>query len=263
MVPSFFGSRERPLFGIYHPPAGSRTRDVGVLLCYPAPQEYMRTYWAFRKLAHKLAQEGFHVFRFDYLGTGDSSGDSAEVSLAGFRESLVGAARELRDVAHVQKLSAVGFRLGAALAASARDLPLHDLVLWEPVVRGARYVDELRQIQASELAEDLRPPFRVEDAPRELLGFPFPEPLERELRALDLTALPAPRASRVAVMVSNDAPAFRELAQVLAQRGLSAVYRHVPDEGARSEADLGAALLASNMLDAIVALLASPEKPRA
>ena len=262
MVPSFFGSSARPLFGIYHPPTAGRTRDVGVLLCYPAPQEYMRTYWAFRKLANKLAHDGFHVFRFDYLGTGDSAGESSEVSLSDFRASIDSAARELRDVAHVGKLSAVGFRLGAALAAGMHELPLQDLVLWEPVVRGSDYVDELRRIQAHELAADLHPPFRAEDAPPELLGFPFPALLERELRSLDLTQGAPPRASRVAIMVSEDLPAFRALSQSLSRRGVSPVYRHVPDESARTgSANLGAALLANGMLDAIGSLLT--EKPGA
>ena len=262
MVPSFFGSSARPLFGIYHPPTAGRVRDVGVLLCYPAPQEYMRTYWAFRKLANKLAHEGFHVFRFDYLGTGDSSGESSEVSLAGFRASIESAARELRDLAHVEKLSAVGFRLGAALAASMHALPLQDLVLWEPVVRGGDYVRELRQIQARELAADLHPPFRAEDAPPELLGFAFPESLERELDQLDLTQGTAPRAARIAIMVSEDLPPFRALSRSLSQRGITPVYRHVPDEAARTDSvNLGAALLANGMLDAIGAILT--EKPGA
>ena len=262
MVPSFFGSSAHPLFGIYHPPTAGRVRDVGVLLCYPAPQEYMRTYWAFRKLANKLAQQGFHVFRFDYLGTGDSSGESSQVSLGGFRSSIESAARELRDLAHVGKVSAIGFRLGAALLAGMHALPLQDLVLWEPVVRGSDYVRELRRIQARELAAELHPPFRAEDAPPELLGFAFPEALEREICALDLTQGSAPRAARVAIMVSEDQPQFRSLSNSLSERGVSPVYRHVPDETAQADnPDLGAALLANGMLEAIGSLLA--EKPRA
>src|ERR1041385_3953899 len=134
MIPNFFGSSDNPLFGVYHPPRGARPRDTGVLLCYPAPQEYMRTHWAFRKLAWMLAKEGFHVFRFDYFGTGDSAGATEEGRIATWRDNVVTAARELRDLASVTKVAAVGFRLGATLAATARDLPLTDLVLWEPVV---------------------------------------------------------------------------------------------------------------------------------
>src|SRR4051812_9992414 len=178
MIPSFFGKSEAPLLGVYHPPRGTAPRDTGVLLCYPAPQEYMRTHWAFRKLATMLAKEGFHVFRFDYFGTGDSAGDSGEATLSKWRENVALAARELRDVASVTKISAVGFRLGAALVATADDLMLTDLVLWEPVVRGLVYLGELEAIQTRRLSLDLDPPWRASERPAELLGFPFPAAIE-------------------------------------------------------------------------------------
>ena len=78
MQPAFFGTSDKPLLGLYHPPTGPRAREVGVLLCYPGPQEYMSCHWAFRKLAALLAREGFHCFRFDYYGTGDSGGEGED-----------------------------------------------------------------------------------------------------------------------------------------------------------------------------------------
>jgi uncharacterized protein len=257
MIPNFFGSSDKPLFGVYHPPRGARPRDTGVLLCYPAPQEYMRTHWAFRKLAGMLVKEGFHVFRFDYFATGDSSGPTEEGRLSIWRDNVTTAARELRDLASVNKVSAVGFRLGATLAATAPDLSLTDLVLWEPVVRGLIYLGELEVIQARLLTEALKPRWRPADRPAELLGFPFPPALEDELRNIDLVQAKAPRAGTVAVMVSDDRPVFRELHGSYERKGVASVYKHVPDEveAGRNES-LGAALLSNTMLEAIVSHLA-------
>jgi pimeloyl-ACP methyl ester carboxylesterase len=256
MIPSFFGKSDAPLFGVYHPPRGGAPTDTGILLCYPAPQEYMRTHWAFRKLALLLAKEGFHVFRFDYFGTGDSAGDSANGSLETWRANVSAAAQELRDLASVSRISAVGFRLGASLAATA-GISLADLVLWEPVVRGLVYLGELETIQARRLALDLQPPWRAAERPAELLGFPFPASMEEEIRGLDLVGSPVPRAVRTTIMVSEDRPIFRELHRSLSDRGANVTFRHVPDEvEAGRSAELQAALLSNAMLTAIAARLA-------
>jgi pimeloyl-ACP methyl ester carboxylesterase len=256
MIPSFFGSSEAPLLGVYHPPRGAAPRDTGILLCYPAPQEYMRTHWAFRKLAAILAKEGFHVFRFDYFGTGDSAGDSSQGTLAAWRANVASAALELRDIASVTKISAVGFRLGASLAATA-DTTFVDLVLWEPVVRGLVYLGELETIQARRLAQDLHPPWRAAERPPELLGFPFPASMEDEIRGLDLVGAAVPKAARIAIMISEDRPLFRELSGSLADRGASVTLRHIPDEvEAGRSGELQAALLSNAMLTAIASLLA-------
>ena len=74
MIPMYFGSSARKLFGIYEAPmTGSAAR--GVVICPPWGQEYLRAHRALRLLATRLCNAGFHVFRFDYSGTGDSVGD--------------------------------------------------------------------------------------------------------------------------------------------------------------------------------------------
>ena len=52
--------------------------DGCIVLCYPMAHEYMYVHRAFRQLANRLARTGFHVFRFDYYGFGDSAGESEE-----------------------------------------------------------------------------------------------------------------------------------------------------------------------------------------
>ena len=97
MQPVSFGTSDRQLLGIYYPPEGEQPRDAAVLLCGPAPQEYMLTYWATRKLATLLARHGFPVMRFDYFGTGDSAGETEEGRPRLWVEDVGAAARELLD----------------------------------------------------------------------------------------------------------------------------------------------------------------------
>lgn len=251
MGATFFGNSREALFGFYHPARG-RTRDVGVLLCGPGPEEYMRTHWAFRKLAEMLARAGFHAFRFDYYGTGDSAGATDSGSLEVWRDNVATASRELRDVSSVQRVVAVGFRLGALLAATS-GVAFHELVLWEPLVRGERYLEELESVQNALLRQNPEPPWHPSARPEELLGFPLPRAFEAKLRALDLTQAPPPKA-RTTILVSKVDDQFRALESAWSANGAAVKLDEVPDEEAQG--GIQAALLSNTMLNAIVARLA-------
>src|SRR5665213_1134337 len=72
--PLWFGPEQRPLFGWLTWPAGGHARG-GVLCAPPIGREARAGRRAVRSLALSLAQQGFVTLRFDYDGTGDSSGD--------------------------------------------------------------------------------------------------------------------------------------------------------------------------------------------
>jgi pimeloyl-ACP methyl ester carboxylesterase len=183
--PIYFGSATRRLFGVHHPPLARRPGDDAVLLCAPAMQEYMRTHWALRKLALLLAREGFHVLRFDYFGTGDSAGEPHEASVEQWCADIRTAASELADLSGARAVSAVGLRLGAAMAvlSSSAGLRFKDLVLWEPVVNGRAHVDELRAIERVKFTNMRHPP---RSGPLELLCYPFPDALRDAIERIEL-----------------------------------------------------------------------------
>ena len=203
MHASYFGSSDRPLLGLYSPPSCRVPRDAAVVLCHPAPQEYMRSYWALRRLAARLVDDGFHVFRFDYYGTGDSAGESTGATLADWRDDIAGAVDEVRDVSGVRRVSVVGFRLGATLAAQTK-LRVHDLVLWDPVISGKLYLAELRERHERQLAHNLQTPRLPRRGPVcELLGHALPPALQEELESMELLwPLPATPA-RLLVVVAQ------------------------------------------------------------
>jgi alpha-beta hydrolase superfamily lysophospholipase len=67
-------STGRTLFGWYDAPTRGSARG-GILLCNPVGDDSVRAHRPLRHLAQRLANEGFAVLRFDYDGTGDSTGD--------------------------------------------------------------------------------------------------------------------------------------------------------------------------------------------
>ena len=138
MNPFFFGSSQQPLYGVYHPSRARTTRLTAVVLCYPLWQEYMRAHRAFRQLAMLLSKAGFPVLRFDYFGTGDSAGDSDAGDVSRWTHDISTAIDEMKDTAGVTKVSLVGLRVGASLAAAvaAERKDLDRIVLWDPIVAG-------------------------------------------------------------------------------------------------------------------------------
>ena len=201
LLPHFFGEAGSELFGVYHAPHGFAVRPSAVVLCYPGPREYRVTHWAFRKLATLLAREGVHVLRFDYFGTGDSAGSSEEGSLAGWTADIATAARQLADLSGVRRVSLVGMRLGAALAAaaSAKGLGVRDLVLWEPVLSGRTYLAQLAAVdRRARLA--LHAPQDQQPSADTVLGFPLSDAERRAIASLDLLAAEFGRPERILVV---------------------------------------------------------------
>ena len=71
-VATFFGPPHSPLFGVLHLPVDEQIRG-GVIICGSIGREGITSVRFQRNLANDLAERGFAVLRFDYLGTGDST----------------------------------------------------------------------------------------------------------------------------------------------------------------------------------------------
>jgi amino acid adenylation domain-containing protein len=182
----YFGDTTRPLFGMYHVPTGV-DRGRAVLLCAPLGWEYMRTHWAIRTVARLLAEDGFHVLRFDYTGTGDSAGAGREATMDRWIDDIATAATELSASSGVAEVSLVGVRLGGTLAALAclRRLAAASLVLWDPVVSGSQYLETLERMHA-EMLDGRTGKVTAEMIGDELLGFPFPPHRRESLAGIEL-----------------------------------------------------------------------------
>jgi len=208
MNPFFFGSSDKQLFGVHHPPEGVEVRDAAVLLCPSIGHEYMAAHGSLTQLGNHLARQGMHVLRFDFYGTGDSAGDIDDSSLEQWIEDVDTAAQELRDTSGARKISAVGLRLGASIAsmAGARGTELFASVLWEPVVTGADFIHDLETIEEKWLgAMYLRPPRDIEgcDGP-EVMGHLIPQKILDAVREIDLMALSGRPAERILLMQNTE-----------------------------------------------------------
>ena len=204
-VPLHFGPSERWLFGWYHPPAStalmSAPRSAGVVLCNPIGDDFIRSHRTFRHLAERLASIGFAVLRFDFHGTGDSSGDERLPNRVSTWIADIGLAiGELRTRSGASAIGVVGLRLGASLAmvAAAQRGGVESLVLWSPYSSGAAYVAE--SLRLHKMHKMIEPhsfaggPSQYADGD-EALGFFLTRETCASLAAIDLLTFPMASAS--------------------------------------------------------------------
>jgi len=235
--PFFFGTSDKQLLGIHHPPERDEVKNGAVLLCPPFGHEYISAHGSLQHLASNLARAGFHALRFDYYGCGDSAGDIDTASLEQWVEDVGTAVQELKDTSGSRSVCIVGLRLGgliAALAAAraraAKNNDIRAVVLWEPLVRGRDYVEQVSEFQRRWLsAMYLRPPINILDSEGpEFMGFRFPQAIQDELEAVDLTAQSGPLADDVFLVQNGEGTYFDALQGRLSSQGIRFACEVVP-----------------------------------
>ena len=231
--PVYFGAPERPMFGFYHPPAGSRVRGMGVLLCNPLGDDLIRAHRPYRHLAEELASAGFPVLRFDFDGTGDSAGDERDPNrVATWRADVGRAAAELRTRSGVERLALIGLRLGGTFAAlGATDLGGVDtLVLWGAYDNGGAFVSEATK--AHKMLVMLQPTSFSGGPPasdgQEALGFLLARQTIADLEAVDLLSLSRSPAKRTLVLDTANVETDSPLCAKLRDLGGTVTHRHMP-----------------------------------
>ncbi len=214
-LPIRIGPAESSLFGWFHPHTGP-SRNTGVVLCGPIGDEEVRAHRALRRLAERLGDAGFSVLRFDFHGTGDSSGSGREPGRVKTWLRDIGlAVAELKARSGAAEIAIVGLRLGGTLAASfAASTPVDSLVLWNSYDSGTAYVHEVTRLHRM---HKLLEPQSFASEPdnwigsgEEALGFPLSAETVRELRKIDLLSLEQSPAKQVLVLDAENAPAASE-----------------------------------------------------
>ena len=158
MAALFFGESERPLYGYYHEADFSADRRVGLLICNGLGHEYLRTHRMLKHLSTQLARAGIGVLRFDYPGTGDSWGDTSDITIDNWAASITMAMEELEARSAADRLAMLSLRAGALVChkASLQAFNVCRHFCLDPVLDGNRYCRELVDAQAAMLLDHMR-----------------------------------------------------------------------------------------------------------
>ncbi len=254
---AFYFGESKSLFGVYHAPYAARDRRSGVVICNPLGQEYIRSHRSLRQLAVKLADFGFHVLRFDFFGTGDSAGELEAGNVQHWVQDIAAAVEELKDYSDIQQISMIGLRLGAALSVLCNDAAntIERAVLWDPVVDGEMYLQEVTTFHQQWLKDLLpKPPEEIAYSEQlEILGFPFSKSMYNSIKNIDLLNVEAKPANRILLIESDAVEANNRLKMRFESQGASCTLQHVPNSKVwRKGEELNSVLMPNETLNAII-----------
>jgi pimeloyl-ACP methyl ester carboxylesterase len=185
-----------------------------------------------RQLAVQSARKGISAMRFDYYATGDSAGHCEALSLSRMRQDIHQAIKHCCEKTGVEKLTVVGVRLGATLAAQlAKSCSEIDaLVLYAPVLDGEMLLAEWQRDQRAFYAgfsHQLRQP-----GSGEVLGFPVTENFKNELSQKFTPKVPGPALKRMLILIDaadSDSALLNGWVEMFKHRGVEVTVEIVED----------------------------------
>jgi pimeloyl-ACP methyl ester carboxylesterase len=185
--PSFLGTADNRIFGVYHSPANTGKHSKSILLCHPFGHEYLCSYRIIRQLSDQLSRQGHHVLRFDWYGYGDSDGKPDKGNYTIWLNNIKDALDELLSTSGHTAASVVGLRMaGNLLSKASNDLSnVKNIILWDPVLSGKHWLNELKELHNSFLNKKYS---RLKNlsSDKEFLGFPFSSSLQQEISSIDI-----------------------------------------------------------------------------
>jgi len=136
------------------------------------------------------------------------------------------------EMSGTAKATLIGLRFGGLLAArvaAASPELINRLVLWDPIVDGALYLQELFRAARAEIRSRRGPlPRSASDGGGyEVLGYPITAAMTREIAALDLRPLAADLPRHISVLLSGKRRARAQVERALAPPLTSSVIEPI------------------------------------
>jgi len=172
-------------------------------------------------LADHLAQEGFPTLRFDYSGTGDSSGDDLDPDCLGaWKQNIKAVIAYTKAITGCSKICLIGIRMGAtlsALIASEKEVGVSHLVLWAPCIQGRQYVREMKALAQDALSRPISD--GIESA-----GFILSAETIEKITKINLQGIDFPQETQVLLIDRDDRQQYRDLSEQWIKRGIHLDY---------------------------------------
>jgi len=221
----YFGSGSETLFGWTHRSENCGTSNLAAVICNPLGVEYMSGHRSIRHLADQLAISGIPTLRFDYAFNGDSTGGHfRDFTVSQVVEDIRSAAAVARSETGASQIALIGIGLGATFAAIAADhCNFSHLVLWNPTVKGSRFVREQRL-----LSDVLDQNQNADSDAIDSAGLYMTTELQQSFASIDLSQLAWQGKNPVLLVSKKDAGSHRKLVDVLSKKDLPFEHTVLP-----------------------------------
>lgn len=135
--PVVFYNQDQQLNGILHSPPPTEGVAPAVTFFHGFTGTKVEPHRIFVKTARHLAASGFYVLRFDFRGSGDSSGDFSEMTITGEVSDAIKSIDVLTAMPGVdpERIGVLGLSMGGCVAAfvSGQDSRVKSTVMWAPL----------------------------------------------------------------------------------------------------------------------------------
>ena len=139
---NYCGSDSARMYVVGHNRANPR--GTTLVTCAPLDQEMVTTYGRYARWSKQLAEDGYSVLRYHPLGTGESDGSHANITVESLVKDAVTAQHLARQRFQSRHVGYFGVRFGATVSIlAAAERPADFLVLWCPVTNLRHYFREL------------------------------------------------------------------------------------------------------------------------
>jgi alpha-beta hydrolase superfamily lysophospholipase len=237
----YFDSGDHRLFAWLHQSDRKAQPTLGLLICKPFGHEAIYSHAGMRAFADAAAAIGVPAMRFDYSGTGDSADMDAQTDqLDVWSRDIVAAVEELQRRTGVERVCLLGIRLGGLLAlqTARRCQAVSALILVSPVIRGKKYLRELRTTSLASIlgvTEPTAAPGGADgastsassDGELEVAGFSLSAASRAALSQADFTTTQAPVPDML-IIDGNSLPTTRRWAEVLCASEARTTYLSLP-----------------------------------
>lgn len=186
--------------------------------CHPLFDERKCAYRFSYQSRNAFESAGLNLERFDYRGTGEAEGEFENVSIETLHEDLE---RQING----DEVSLIGLRFGATLAleyCSRNPESVRNLVLLEPVIDGAAYVDYLHRKQHIKDLMTGKSALELQDNVYiNIEGYKTKRHFIKQIESLDLTEMLPIKAINTSVLIvqipkqSQIKPEITHLAELL------------------------------------------------
>jgi pimeloyl-ACP methyl ester carboxylesterase len=148
--------------------------------------------------------QGHHVLRFDWHGYGDSDGKPDQGNYSIWLNNIKDALDELLSTSGHAEASIVGIRMaGTLLWKASNDLSnIDNFILWDPVLSGIHWINELKELHKSFLNKKYSRTKNL-STDKEYLGFPFSSKLQQEISSIDIANHIPSKSSKLHLILSD------------------------------------------------------------